>query len=71
MYPAGTNTSPSVASLLSGRLPQGHRLRRFYQLMSDDIEIIPAGLPLWLARNARVSSETGAIDPTKCRLTPP
>lgn len=44
-YSTEASTSPSVASILSGRLPQGHRVRLFYQLLPDDVALVPDLLP--------------------------
>jgi arylsulfatase A-like enzyme len=39
-YSTESNTPSSVASILSGLLPQEHGVRIFYQLLDDDIEIL-------------------------------
>ena len=44
-YSTEGNTSPSVASILSGLLPQEHGVRLLYQLLPEDIELIPDLLP--------------------------
>jgi arylsulfatase len=44
-YGAEASTSPSVVSILSGRLPQDHGVRLFYQLLPDSVEILPDLLP--------------------------
>jgi len=44
-YSAEAATSPSVVSILSGMLPQDHGIRLFFQLLSDDVELIPDLLP--------------------------
>ena len=44
-YSSEASTAPSVATILSGRLPQDHRVRLFYQLVPDEIELIPDLLP--------------------------
>ena len=44
-YSTEANTSPSVASMLTGELPQDHRVRLLYQLLESDIPIITELLP--------------------------
>jgi len=44
-YATEANTPPSVVSLLSGLHPQDHRVRIFYQLIPDEIRILPDLLP--------------------------
>ena len=44
-YSTSASTSPSVVSLLSGRLPQEHGVRLFFQLVNDDYELLPELLP--------------------------
>lgn len=44
-YSAEARTAPSVASLLSGRHPQDHGIRLFYQLAPEGLELIPDLLP--------------------------
>ena len=39
-YSTESNTPTSVASILSGMLPQEHGIRLFYQLLGDDVEIV-------------------------------
>jgi choline-sulfatase len=44
-YSAEANTSPSIASILSGLLPQDHRVRLLLQLLPDETPILPDLLP--------------------------
>lgn len=44
-YATSAATPPSVISILSGRLPQEHRVRTFYQLLGDDVELLTDRLP--------------------------
>jgi arylsulfatase len=44
-YATEANTSPSVVSILTGLLPQEHRVRLLYQLLPDGIALIPDLLP--------------------------
>lgn len=44
-YATGSRTPPSVASLLTGRYPAGHRVRLFYQKLPRRIGAIPDLLP--------------------------
>ncbi len=44
-YSTDANTPPSVVSILTGLLPQDHRVRIFYQLLPDGIALIPDLLP--------------------------
>ncbi|MAB80503.1 MAG: hypothetical protein CMJ89_14210 [Planctomycetes bacterium] len=44
-YSAEASTSPSVVSLLSGKLPQEHGVRLFFQLLSEDVALVPDLLP--------------------------
>ena len=44
-YTTHSATSASVASLLSGLLPQEHRVRLYYQLLPAEVAIIPDALP--------------------------
>jgi arylsulfatase len=44
-YSTEANTSPSVVSILSGMLPQQHRVRLLYQLLRDEVPLIPDLLP--------------------------
>ncbi len=44
-YAAEAATSPSVVSMLSGRLPQEHGVRLFFQLVPEEVELIPERLP--------------------------
>jgi len=56
-YAAEASTPPSVVSLLSGRLPQEHRVRLFYQPLPPGIELLPDALP-WRYRTAAFVSNT-------------
>jgi len=40
-YATEAATAPSVASILTGRLPQHHRVRLFYQLLGREIPALP------------------------------
>lgn len=44
-YSTETCTPPSVVSLLSGLLPQEHRVRLFHQLVPEEIPLLPDLLP--------------------------
>jgi len=44
-YSTEANTSPSVVSILSGVLPQEHRIRLLYQLLDPEARLIPDRLP--------------------------
>jgi len=44
-YATEASTPPSVVSILSGRLPQEHRVRLYYQLLPNDARILPDLLP--------------------------
>lgn len=44
-YATEANTSPSIASMLSGLLPQEHRVRLLYQLLPDEVRLLPELLP--------------------------
>jgi arylsulfatase A-like enzyme len=44
-YSTEANTSPSVVSLLSGRLPPEHRIRLLYQLVPDELKLLTDYLP--------------------------
>jgi len=44
-YSTEGNTSPSVASILTGLLPQQHGVRMLYQLVPEDILLLPERLP--------------------------
>lgn len=44
-YATEAATAPSVASLLTGRLPQDHGVRLFYQLLEEDVALLPDLLP--------------------------
>jgi arylsulfatase A-like enzyme len=44
-YSTEASTSPSVASILTGLLPQEHRVRLFFQLLGPEVLTIPDLLP--------------------------
>jgi arylsulfatase len=44
-YSTEANTTPSVVSILTGLLPQDHRVRLLYQLPPEDLRFIPNLLP--------------------------
>ena len=44
-YATEANTPPSVVSLLSGQHPQDHGVRIFYQLLRDEVQLLPDLLP--------------------------
>jgi arylsulfatase len=44
-FAVGSRTPPSVASMLTGQYPAGHRVRLFYQHLPDRIAAIPDLLP--------------------------
>jgi arylsulfatase len=44
-YSTDANTSPSVISILTGQLPQDHRVRLFYQHVPEATELLPSLLP--------------------------
>jgi arylsulfatase len=44
-YSTEASTSPSMVSVLSGLLPQDHRVRLFYQLVPEETKILPDLLP--------------------------
>ncbi len=44
-YATEANTSPSVVSILSGRLPTDHRVRLLFQLVPDELALLPDLLP--------------------------
>lgn len=44
-YAAESSTPPSVISFLSGRLPQDHGIRMYYQLLDPAVPILPDLLP--------------------------
>ncbi|MCZ6783180.1 MAG: sulfatase [Proteobacteria bacterium] len=44
-YATDSNTPPSVVSILSGRLPQEHGVRIFYQLLPRETALLPDLLP--------------------------
>jgi len=44
-YATSANTSPSVISILTGQLPNDHGVRKFYQLLSDDLQLVTDLLP--------------------------
>jgi arylsulfatase A-like enzyme len=55
-YSTGASTAPSVASILTGRLPQEHRVRLFYQLLPEDVPTLPELLPPGTVSAAFVSN---------------
>lgn len=55
-YATQTYTPPSVASILTGRYPQDHRVRAFFQLMPRDTELIADLLPAGYLTAAFVSN---------------
>jgi len=44
-YATNANTSPSVVSILTGQLPHDHGVRKFYQLLPDDVQLVTGLLP--------------------------
>jgi arylsulfatase len=44
-YATEANTSPSVVSILTGKFPFEHRLRLLYQLLPQDLRLLPDLLP--------------------------
>jgi choline-sulfatase len=44
-YATCASTSPSVVSILTGMLPPEHGVRLFYQLLPDDVKLLPDLLP--------------------------
>jgi len=44
-YSTEAATSPSVVSMLSGRLPQEHGVRLFFQLLPEEVPLVPDLLP--------------------------
>jgi arylsulfatase A-like enzyme len=44
-YSAASSTSPSVATLLTGLLPDQHRIRLFYQRVPDAVKLVTDLLP--------------------------
>ena len=55
-YSTSASTAPSVVSLLTGRLPQEHRVRLLYQLVPDEVELLTDRLPENYQTAAFVSS---------------
>jgi arylsulfatase len=55
-YATDASTSPSVVSILGGRLPQEHRVRLYYQLLPDAEQILPDLLPATYQTAAFVSN---------------
>jgi arylsulfatase len=55
-YATQTYTPPSVASILTGRYPQEHRVRAFFQLMPPDTELVTDLLPTGYLTAAFVSN---------------
>ena len=44
-YATNAHTSPSVVSILTGQLPHDHGVRKFYQLVSDNAQLVTDLLP--------------------------
>jgi arylsulfatase len=44
-YATNAHTSPSVVSILTGQLPHDHGVRKFYQLLSDNVQLVTDLLP--------------------------
>lgn len=55
-YSTEASTSPSVVSILSGKLPQEHRVRLFHQLVPDETKLLPDFLPRGYQTAAFVSN---------------
>jgi arylsulfatase len=55
-YATESSTAPSVVSLLSGLLPQEHGVRLFFQLVPDEVRLLPDLLPERYASAAFVSN---------------
>lgn len=55
-YSTHASTPPSVVSLLTGRLPQEHGVRLFYQLAPEATEVLPQLLPACYQSAAFVSN---------------
>ena len=55
-YATNANTSPSVVSILTGQLPHDHGVRKFYQLVSDDVRLVTDLLPVAYQTAAFVSN---------------
>ena len=55
-YSTTASTSPSVISLLTGRLPQEHRVRLLYQLVPEDMRLITDFLPFEYQTAAFISN---------------
>jgi arylsulfatase len=55
-YSAAASTSPSVATLLTGLLPDQHRVRLFYQRIPDEVKLVTDQLPSRHQRAAFVSN---------------
>ncbi len=55
-YATSAHTAPSIVSILSGRWPTGHRVRLFYQLLGDDVPVLPDLLPDTYVKAAVVSN---------------
>lgn len=55
-YATNANTAPSVVSILTGQLPHEHRVRKFYQLVSDDLCLVTDRLPAGYQTAAFVSN---------------
>ena len=55
-YSTEASTSPSVASLLTGKLPQDHGVRLFFQVLPEGTELVPDLLPPEYQKVAVVSN---------------
>jgi arylsulfatase len=55
-YSASSSTSPSIVTLLSGRLPHEHRVRLFYQHVPAEVKLVTDHLPRRHQRAAIVSN---------------
>lgn len=61
-YASEANTSPSVISILSGRLPQNHGVRLLYQKVDSDLRVLPDYLNEAGYRTAGIVSNTVLTD---------
>jgi arylsulfatase len=55
-YATNASTSPSIVSILTGQLPHEHGVRKFYQLVSDDLRLVTDLLPASYQTAAFVSN---------------
>lgn len=55
-YTTEANTSPAVVSMLTGLLPQEHRVRLLYQIVGPEIRLLPDLLPAAFRTAAVVSN---------------